>query len=177
MKTFHVAAVLMAAAMAAVLVGPATTSAASAKTKTVAFKGSYSGTASLLISGSTIKVLSVKGIGSSSVVGKGTLSGTAKATSASSACVPFKGTGKIKGVSGTISLSTTSKAQGCSSGQSGPVTVTVTGTAKVTGGTGKAKGAKGTLKFNGKLKLKNTKGSQTGTFSSAMIKGSLTVNK
>ena len=91
--------------------------------------------------------------------------------------MPFKGTGKIKGVSGTIYLSTTSKARGCSSGQSGPVTVTVTGTAKVTGGTGKAKGAKGTLKFNGKLKLKNTKGSQTGTFSSAMIKGSLTVNK
>ena len=178
MKTIRIAAVLMAVAMAGVIASPASMSAATAKTKTVAFKGSYSGTASLLISGKSIKVMSVKGRGSASVVGAGTLSGTAKGTSnGSSSCVPFNGSGAIKGASGTIKLSTSiSSAKGCSSGQSGPVTITITGTAKATGGTGKAKGANGNLRYTGKLHLKNTTGSQSGSFN-ASISGKLTVNK
>jgi hypothetical protein len=68
------------------------------------------------------------------------------------------------------------KSQGCSSGQNGPVTVKVTGVAKVTGGSGKAKGAKGDLKFKGTLKLNGTTGSQSGAFSGT-VKGKLTVNK
>jgi len=175
MKTIRIAAVLMAVAVAGVIASPASMSAATSKT--VTFKGSYSGQATLLISGKTIKVMSVKGNGTSSVVGAGTLSGTAKGTSSgSSSCVPFNGTGVIKGASGTIKLSTTvTSAKGWSRGERGPVTITVSGTAKVTGGTGKAKGAKGNLKYSGTLKLKNTTGTQSGHFTSK-LNGKLTVN-
>jgi hypothetical protein len=171
---FRIPTALLAVALAVALAGPATTSAAG-KAGQVKFSGSYSGTVSMLIKGSSIKVLSVAGKGTASVIGKSKLSGTASGTSAgSSSCVPFKGTGKIKGANGTLKLSTTiKKAKGCSSGQSGPVTITVSGTATVTGAAGKAKGATGSsLKFNGTLHLKDTSGSQSGKFK-ATISGKL----
>jgi len=150
---------------------------ASPATKKISFKGTYSGTASLLIENSSVKILSVAGTGKSSVIGSGSLSGTGKGTGANGQCVPFNGKGSLKGASGTIKFSvTSSKSQGCSSGQSGPVTVTVTGSAKVTSGSGKAKGAKGTLKFSGTLKLNDTSGSQSGAFNGKLT-GNLTVNK
>jgi hypothetical protein len=178
MKKHQILAVVLITAAAGISVGTATTNAA-VKTKVVSFKGTYSGTASLLIQGTDIKVLSITGNGSAPIVGTSSLSGTAAATAGadSNLCVPFKGSGSIKGSAATIklaTLSTTSK--GCSSGQSGPVTVSVTGTAKVAGGTGKARGAKGTLKYKGTLKLDDTSGSQSGTFTGT-VSGKLTVNK
>jgi hypothetical protein len=176
MKIIRILAVLLAVAMAGVLARPTTTSAA-AKTKVVSFKGSYTGTASLLISNSSVKILSVDGSGSASLIGASSISGTGNGTGANGLCVPFKGKGAIKGSAGTIKLSVNAtKSQGCSSGQSGPVTVSVTGSAKVTGGSGKAKGAKGTLTFKGTLKLNDTTGSQTGTFS-GQLSGKLTVTR
>lgn len=176
MKTRRILAVLLMAAMAAMLVGTARTSAAAA-TKTVKFKGSYSGTASLLIENSSVKILSVKGNGTASIIGTSKLSGTGAGTGASGLCVPFKGNGSIKSSKGAIKFSVNAtKSQGCSSGQSGPVTVTVTGTAKITSGSGTAAGAKGTLKYKGTMDLKDTTGSQTGTFSGT-VSGSVTVNK
>jgi hypothetical protein len=176
MKSIRVLAVLLAVVVAAVLASPATTSAA-AKTKVVSFKSSYTGTASLLIDSSSVKILSVAGNGSASLIGAGSISGTGNGTGASGLCVPFTGKGAIKGSSGSIKFSVNaSKSQGCSSGQSGPVTVTVTGVAKVTGGSGSAKGAKGNLRFTGTLKLNDTTGAQSGTFSGT-LSGKLTVNK
>jgi hypothetical protein len=178
MKTIRILAVLLAVALAGASAGPTSANAA-AKTKVVAFKGSYSGTASLLIDNNTIKILSVTGTGTASIIGAGSLSGTGNSTAGadSNLCVPFKGKGSIKGSGGTIKFSvTTNKGKGCSSGQTGPVTVTVTGTAKVTSGSGGANGAKGNLKFKGTLKLNDTTGSQTGTFK-GKVSGNLTVNK
>jgi hypothetical protein len=176
MKTTKILAVMFAVAMTALIALPASASAA-AKTKVVTFKAKYSGTSSLLIENSSVKILSVDGTGSASVVGAGSISGTGNGTGANGLCVPFKGKGKITGSTGTISFSVNvTKSQGCSSGQSGPVTVAVTGTIKVTGGSGKAKGASGTLTFKGKLKLNDTSGSQSGTFSGS-LSGNLTVNK
>lgn len=177
MKAIRILAVLIAVALVGSLASPAPTSAAKS-TKVVTFKGSYSGTASLLINGDSIKILSVTGHGSASIVGASSLTGIGSATSSgNSQCVPFKGTGAIKGSAATIKFSvSTSTSKGCSSGQSGPVTVTVNGIAKAKGGTGKAKGAKGNLKFKGKLKLNDTTGSQTGTFSGT-VSGKLTVSK
>jgi hypothetical protein len=178
MRHIQLFAVALAVAIAGVVASPASSNAA-VKTKTVAFKGSYSGTASLLFQGTDIKIISVSGSGSAPIVGASSLSGTGEATGGadSNLCVPFKGTGSIKSSAATIKFSVSGKtSQGCSSGQSGPVTVTVTGTAKVTKGTGKAKGATGSLKYKGTLKLNDTSGSQTGTFSGT-VSGKLTVNK
>lgn len=174
MKNLRIPALLSAVALTGALVCAAPTSADPAH-KSVSFKGKYTGTASLLIENNTTKILSVNGTGSGSIVGAGTVSGTGNGTGASGQCVPFTGKGQIKGSAGTIKFSvTSSKSQGCSSGQSGPVTVTVNGVAKVTGGTGKAKGAKGNLTFKGTLKLNDTTGSQSGPFT-GQLSGKLTV--
>lgn len=176
MKTYRIPAVLLALIVAGAFTTPARAS-VTAKTKVVSFKGSYSGTASLLIEGSSLKILAVNGTGTASLVGASTLSGTGKGVGANGSCVPFTGKGKLKGSAATISFTVnSSRSQGCSSGQSGPVTVTVTGTATVTGGTGKATGAKGTLTYKGTLNLPDTSGSQSGTFSGT-VSGKVTVAK
>lgn len=176
MKSFRIPVILLGVALAAALALPAVAH-ASPSTRTVSFKGSYNGTATVLIDNSSVQIQSVKGTGSSSVVGSGSVSGTGNGTGASGQCVPFDGKGTVKGSAGTIKFTVNaSKSQGCSSGQSGPVTVTVVGTMKVTSGTGKASGAKGTLGFKGTLKLNDTSGSQTGAFS-GKISGKLTISK
>jgi hypothetical protein len=175
MKTTRMLALLLAAAMTAMFITPGSGSAATSKV--VPFKGSYSGTATVLIDNSSVTIVSVKGTGSASVVGAGSLSGTGNGTGSSGQCVPFTGPGTIKGAKGTIKFTVNpAKSQGCSSGQSGPVSVTVNGVAKVTSGTGKAKGAKGNLTFKGTLKLNDTTGSQSGAFSGS-VSGKLTVTK
>ncbi|HCG02382.1 MAG TPA: hypothetical protein DEV93_17795 [Chloroflexi bacterium] len=176
MKKVQIFAVLLMLAGAGFLNAAASANAAGSS-KVVSFKGHYSGTASLLISGSSIKIMSVTGSGSASLIGAGSLSGTGNATGSDNLCVPFKGKASIKGASGSIKFSVNAaKSTGCSSGQSGPVTVTVKGSAKVTAGTGKAKGAKGTLKFKGTLKLDDTSGFQSGSFSGS-LSGKLTLVK
>jgi hypothetical protein len=176
MKIIRILAVLLAIAVAGALTSPTTTSAA-AKTKVVNFKGKYTGTASLLIDNSSVKILSVDGKGTASLIGASSISGTGNGTGSNGLCVPFTGKGAIKGSAGSIKFSVNAnKSQGCSTGQSGPVTVTVTGVAKITSGSGRAKGAQGHLKFKGTLKLNDTTGSQSGAFSGT-LSGKLTVNK
>jgi hypothetical protein len=142
--------------------------------KKVAFSGYYTGTVTLLINNGSVTISSVKGKGTGTLVGASSVAGRGSA-SASAQCDPFGGLGSIVGKTGTIKLSvTSSSSQGCSSGESGPVTITFHGAAKVTGGTGKASGATGTLKFNGSTKLGGTSGRQNGSFS-ASITGQLLV--
>ena len=152
----------------------ASSTSVAAATKTVSFIGHYKGDASLLINNGSVTISSVAGkgtgtlFGASTVLGKGSASSTAQ-------CDPFTGTGSISGASGKLDLRVTeSKSSGCSSGQSGPVTVTFHGVAVVTGGSGSAKGASGNLKFNGTLKLENTSGSQNGPYT-VTLSGELTV--
>lgn len=176
MKTTRMLALLLALAMTAMLIAPGSASAAPSS-KVVSFKGTYAGTATVLIDNSAVKIVSVKGTGSASLVGAGSVTGTGDGTGASGSCVPFTGPGTVKGAKGTIKFTVNpAKSQGCSSAQSGPVTVTINGVAKVTGGSGSAKGAKGNLTFKGTLKLNDTTGSQSGAFSGT-VSGKLTVNK
>lgn len=171
------AALLPVALTAAVAVASPANAAPSAKS--VTFKGNYSGTTSVLFSDTSIKILSVQGNGSSALLGAGSMSGTgtALASGPDSLCVPLQGKGAIKGSKGTLKVSVSmSTSKGCSSAKSGPVTVAVTGKAKVTGGTGAAAGAKGTLKFTGSVKLNDTSGTQSGTFT-GKVSGNLTVTK
>jgi len=138
---------------------------AGGKGKVVSFSGHYSGDTSLLINNGVATISAVHGKGSGTLVGASTVTGSGGA-SASALCDPFEGTGAIIGKQAKIDLTVLkSTSQGCSSGQSGPVTVTISGTARATGGTGKAAGASGMLKFTGSVNLKDTSGSQTGTFS------------
>jgi hypothetical protein len=143
--------------------------------KTVNFLGHYKGTVALLINNGAVSIPTLRGKGSGTAVGPSTVSGKGSA-SASAQCDPFTGTGWIAGEHAKIDLLVVqSSTQGCSSGQSGPVTVTFSGTAKATGGTGATKGAKGALKFKGTLDLKGTSGSQNGTYS-VTLTGKLSVS-
>lgn len=137
------------------------------------FSGHYKGNASLLINNGAVTIPSVSGKGTGTLVGASTVTG--KGSSSSSAqCDPFTGTGSIVGAAAKIALNVIeSKSSGCSSGESGPVTVTFTGLAVVTGGSGKASGARGSLKFDGTLKLGGTSGSQDGSYTVA-LNGKLT---
>jgi hypothetical protein len=142
--------------------------------KAVSFSGRYQGDTALLINNGAVTISSVTGKGKGTLVGASTING--KGSSSSSAqCDPFTGTGSITGAAAKLNLKVVeSKSSGCSSGESGPVTVTFTGLAIVTGGAGKAKGAGGSLKFNGTLKLGGTSGSQNGSYTVA-LSGKLTV--
>jgi hypothetical protein len=153
---------------------PAAAHRAAPTSKSVAFKGQYRGTASLLINNGTVTISSVKGTGTGTLVGKSTVQGAGSASS-SAQCDPFTGTGSIAGPRAKIKLTVTqSKSSGCSSGESGPVTVTFHGVAVATGGTGAAKGAKGTLKFSGSLKIGGTTGAENGPYN-VSLSGTLTV--
>ena len=142
---------LVTAAVVLGIVGVVSSPTANAggKFKVVSFSGHYSGDTSLLINNGVATISAVHGKGSGTLVGASTVTGTGKA-SASDQCDPFEGTGAITGKQATIYITVLkSTSQGCADGQSGPVTVTINGTAKATGGTGKAAGASGILKFTG----------------------------
>lgn len=166
-------AVMLAVAAAGPFSGSAFAS-TPAGTKTIPFTGQYTGTASLLIDNGVVTISSIKGKGKGSLVGNSSVLGSGSASS-SAQCDPFGGTGSIAGASSKINFSVAkSTSQGCSNGQSGPVTVTFSGVAKALGGTGNASGAQGSLKFKGSLKLANTSGHQSGSFS-VTLSGKLTV--
>ena len=141
----------------------------------MSFSATYSGKASLLIVNSKVTISSITGSGKNSLFGTSKVSGNGSAA-ASAQCDPFGGKGNISGGSSKITFTVTesSAQQGCSNGESGPITVTFHGTAKATGGSGKANGAGGTLKFSGTLHLGGTSGSQTGNFK-VSLSGKLTV--
>lgn len=170
------------ALLAAVLItlltaGLGTPAMASVSAKTVTFSASFSGKASLLISNNKVTISSIAGSGKNSLFGSSSVSGSGSAPkSGSSLCDPFGGKGSIaKGANKISFVVIQSSAQkGCSSGESGAVTITFSGTTKATGGTGKANGASGSLKFSGTLKLGGTSGSQSGSFS-VRLSGKLTV--
>lgn len=143
--------------------------------RTVAFSGHYSGTVALLIDNGSVTISSVRGTGTGTLVGASSVLGSGTATSSSQCNDPFTGTGTITGPKAKIDLTVVqSKSTGCSSGTSGPVTVTFNGVAKVTGGSGAAAGASGSLKFHGSTKLGGTSGSQDGPYT-VTLTGKLTV--
>lgn len=147
---------------------------AAAGKKTVSFVGHYHGTAALLINNGTVTISSVAGTGSGTLLGASTVKGTGSA-GASAQCDPFTGTGSLSSPAGKINMTVVqSKSSGCSSGESGPVTVTFTGVAVAKGGSGVGAGASGSLKFKGTLKLTSTSGSQNGPYT-VTLTGKLTV--
>jgi hypothetical protein len=168
-------------ALAVVAVVSMTTSPGSAgavtRSKTVSFSASFSGKASLLINNSTVTISSIAGSGKNSLFGSSKVAGNGSAPkSSSSLCDPFGGKGSISAGASKITFVVvrSSSQQGCSSGESGAVTISFHGVTKATGGTGKGNGATGSLKFKGSLKLGGTSGSESGSFT-VSLSGKLTV--
>lgn len=137
---FLIAAVALAAVVTTAALGAAQTK--------VAFKGSYKGTVTEKVDSQNITALA-NASGKGTVIGSGKLAGTVSATTANPPCSPLNGPGTISGSKGKLKLSVTTGSRGCAAGEDDPDNISVSGTAKVTGGTLKFKKAKGSLHFSG----------------------------
>lgn len=134
---------------------PAATTAT--KAGSVAFSGTYKGKISILFGdGNLIQVTKVDGTGTGNVSGLTGMSGTASAVPAN-LCDNFDGKGVITGGGNSLNLTFDSSSQGCADSDSAPATITIKGSAKITGGSGKYAGASGTLTVKGTFDI-NSKG-------------------
>ena len=138
---------------------PAAKPAATTATKagSVAFAGTYKGKISILFGdGNLIQVTKVDGTGTGNVSGLSGMSGSAS-SAPSSLCDNFDGKGVISGGGNSLNLTFDSSSQGCADSDSAPATITIKGSAKITGGTGKYAGASGTFIVKGTFDI-NSKG-------------------
>lgn len=134
---------------------PAATTAT--KAGSVAFTGTYKGKISILFGdGNLIQVTKVDGTGTGNVSGLTGMSGSAS-SAPSNLCDNFDGKGVITGGGNSLNLTFDSSSQGCADSDSAPATITIKGSAKITGGTGKYAGASGTLTVKGTFDI-NSKG-------------------
>jgi hypothetical protein len=135
---------IAAVALAAVVAGTAF----AAQTKKISFTGSYKGTVTEKVDGSNVTAVA-SASGKGTLIGSGKLAGTVKATTANPPCSPINGPGTITGSKGKLNITVSTGSRGCAAGEDDQDNITVSGTAKVTGGTATFKKAKGTLHFSG----------------------------
>jgi len=159
-----IASAVAAAALGAVMIAPvcATASPIAHGAAKVAFRGKYSGHASVTINGSLVTISSVSGTGTGTD-GTTKLAGAHGSGTTSNGCAFFSGPATLSGSGGTISLAVKSSSSACGTGNQ----ISVNGSATVKGARGKLKNAKGTVKFTG------TYNKTTGSFA-VTISGSLT---
>lgn len=144
--------------------------------KKVAFKGSYNGSLTFLLTSvastsTAASVTSVSGKGTSTDIGSTTFTGTGNVpATAASAGFHFTGNGKLAGAGGTLTLRILSKNSSGAAPENAAGTVSLTGTATVISGTGKLKGATGSLKFSGSFAVSNdgVSGTQSPAFTSKL---------
>jgi hypothetical protein len=134
-----------------------------AATKPVAFIGTYKGTATTTQTDTTIAI-NAKGAGTGTLIGAGKITGVGTGDSSQRPCIPFTGTGSMKGLKGTVIFKVIAGSSSC--GDDAGQFFTFTGKAAVLKATGKLLKAKGTLKFSG------TYDRSSGAFS-VKFKGSL----
>ena len=140
MRTFRYVAL---SAFAAALLA---TSAFAAPKTSIPISGKYAGAASTKVDGSTVTI-SATGTGSLAKYGAGKIAGSGTGDSSQQPCVPFAGTGTIKGAKGVISYKVLPSASGC--GDEGGHVFSVKGNMQVTKATGALAKAKGVLRFTG----------------------------
>ena len=128
--------------------GLAASALAAPAAKTVPFKATYAGKATEKVSGQDVTALA-KGAGKASVLGKSTITGTVKGTTANPPCSPFGGPGTIKSGKGTLRVTVLNSSQGCAASAEDQSNISLRGWVKVKGGTGKYKRAKGKIHFTG----------------------------
>jgi hypothetical protein len=112
----------------------------------VAFTGAYHGQASTKVDGDTATI-TAHGTGKGTLIGAGSINGLGTGDSSQQPCIPFGGTGTIKGVAGTITFKLAPGGSGC--GDEGGHNFSVTAHLIVVKATGKLATAKGTLKLTG----------------------------
>ncbi len=144
MTKVRISLALVAAMVVAAL---ASTAAIGSSTKIIPFKAAFKGTATTKITGDRVDI-TAKGTGTGAAIGVSKLAGVGVGTKSDAACVPFTGPATIVTAKKmTIKFTVAPSSSGCGSSENN--TVTVTGTAKVTGGTGTYKLARGTWTFSG----------------------------
>ena len=143
MKRFRVSILALAVA----LVAAGTAGAATGKKPVlVPFTGTYAGQASTQVNGTTATI-SATGTGKGTLIGAGTITGQGTGDTSQQPCIPFAGTGKIVGKSGTITFKVLTGSSGC--GDEGGHNFTITSHLAVLSATGKLAKAKGTLRMIG----------------------------
>jgi hypothetical protein len=120
----------------------------------VAFAGTYKGKMSVLWSESGVQASLVTATGTGTNLGLDSLSGTGS-SSPQNQCDSIDGSGVLSGGGNTLKVTFNSSTKGCAADGASPTTVTLTGTATITGGTGKYAGATGTLKATGSFAVKS----------------------
>jgi hypothetical protein len=143
LKKFRIA--IVGLAVVAFTAVTAATALSAAQTKIV-FTGKYAGTATTKVDGNTATIGAV-GTGSASQIGGGSITGQGTGDTSQQPCIPFTGTGKITGKTGTITFKVLSGSSAC--GDEGGHNFTVTSHLAVLKATGKLAKAKGTLKLTG----------------------------
>jgi hypothetical protein len=116
------------------------------KSVVVAFTGTYKGQASTKVDGNTATI-TAHGAGKGTLIGVGSINGLGTGDTSQQPCIPFGGTGTIKGAAGTITFKVASGGSGC--GDEGGHNFSVTAHLIVVKATGKLAKAKGTLKLTG----------------------------
>jgi hypothetical protein len=141
-------AIALATAAIGLVVVVGTASAVTPKPKTVPFKGTYLGKVTEKLDGTNVTAMAV-GAGVGTPIGKGKLTGIVSATTANPPCSPLGGTGSITGPKGNLALALGPTSRGCAASEDDQNNISVTGTAKVTGGTLQFRKAKGSIHFSG----------------------------
>ena len=131
---------------AAGMKGVLTVSAAATVSNAVAFTGTYAGQASTQINGS-VATISANGTGKGTLIGAGSITGQGTGDTSQQPCVPFGGTGTIKGAAGTIAFKLLSGATSC--GDEGGHNFAIVAHLTVLTATGTLAKATGTLKLTG----------------------------
>ena len=143
MKKFRFS--IVALAIAALTAVTAATAMA-ATHKKIVFAGKYAGTATTKVNNSTATI-GANGTGTATSIGAGTITGLGTGDTSQQPCIPFTGTGTMKGSGGTITFKVLTGSSGC--GDEGGHTFTITSHLAVLKATGKLAKAKGTLKLTG----------------------------
>lgn len=151
-----------AAALFALMVAAAV---AVAATKPVAFVGTYKGTATTTQTDTTVAI-NANGTGKGTLIGIGKITGVGTGDSSQRPCIPFSGTGSMKGTAGTVIFKVNPYASSC--GDDAGQFFNFTGKATVLKATGKLLKAKGTLKFSGTYD--RTSGAFTVKFKGTLVK-------
>ena len=144
MTRFRTIAIALVA-LTALLVGSTIASGAPG-VKIVTFTAKYAGKANVKLTGDVADI-SATGTGTGTPIGAGTVTGTGSGDSSQQPCVPWGGTGLIKGTKGTLTFKMLPGSQGCGDEQGNVFSINAR--AQVTKATGKLAKAKGTLKVTG----------------------------
>jgi len=114
--------------------------------KVVPFTAKYTGTAVTKQTDNNVDI-TANGSGSGTLIGAGKVTGVGAGDTSVRPCVPFNGTGSMKGPGGVITFKVNPGSAGC--GDDSGQLFSITGKATVTKATGKLAKAKGTLKMTG----------------------------